>query len=94
MFDDVVYSFQSVVDYRIQLTKEEDKEVLTCKTELIDGKTEIEGELIEVLSNIGSVKEGMESGLLKPPRIEFVEPGEITRTGRMKQRIMDEREPL
>jgi phenylacetate-CoA ligase len=92
LFDNVVYSFPDVVDYRILLTKEADKEALTCKVELVGNERSIEDELADALCNIEPVKEGVESGLLSEPRIEFAEPGEITRTGRMKQRIMDERE--
>lgn len=92
LFDDVVYSFRSIVDYRIQLTKEGNQEILTCIAELIEDDPNIEDKLTEALSSIPPIKDSIESGFMQEPRIQFASPGEITRTGRMKQRIMDERE--
>ena len=93
LFDDVVYGFSDIVDHRILLTREAGKEVLTCKIELMGVSSDIGDKLIDALSGITSVAEGLRSGLLERPRVEVVKPGEIVREGRMKQRIIDERSP-
>jgi phenylacetate-CoA ligase len=91
LFDDVLYAFPNIIDYRILLAKERDKDCLTCKVELNEKETGLEEKLIEVILNIVPVRESVETDLLARPRVEFVEPGEIKREGRYKQRIVDNR---
>jgi phenylacetate-CoA ligase len=91
LFDDVLYAFPNLIDYRILLAKERDKDCLTCKVELIDKEAGLEEKLTEAILNIVPVRESFEANFLTRPRVEFVEPGEIKRAGRVKQRIIDNR---
>ena len=68
-----------------------DKENLVCMIELVQEDPEVEEALRDALLRIVPVRKSVDLGHLKAPTIEFVEAGQITRTGRMKQRIMDER---
>ena len=91
LFDDVLYSFPNLVDYRVILANDGKKDCLTCKVELIEKEARLEEKLTEAILNIAPVKESFEANLLTQPRLEFVEPGEIKRAGRVKQRIIDKR---
>ncbi|MFC1970169.1 hypothetical protein ACFLVV_03000 [Chloroflexota bacterium] len=75
------------------LAKEGDKDCLTCKVELTEKEARLEEKLTEAILNIAPIRESFEANLLTQPRIEFVEPGEIERAGRVKQRIIDNRPP-
>jgi phenylacetate-CoA ligase len=91
LFDDVLYAFPNIIDYRILLARERDKDCLTCKVELIEKEAGLEERLTESLLNIAPIKESFEANLLTRPRVKSVEPGEIKRAGRVKQRIIDNR---
>jgi phenylacetate-CoA ligase len=91
LFDDVLYAFPNLIDYQVFLAKEGDKDCLTCKVELTEKEAKLEEKLTEAILNIAPIRESVEANLLTPPRIEFVEPGEIKRAGRIKQRIIDNR---
>jgi phenylacetate-CoA ligase len=91
LFDDVVYAFPNLIDYRILLAKKGDRDCLTCKVELTEKEPRLEEMLTESLLNITPIRESFEADLLTRPRIEFVAPEEIKRTGRVKQRIIDNR---
>jgi phenylacetate-coenzyme A ligase PaaK-like adenylate-forming protein len=91
LFDDVLYSFPRVIDYRVFLANEGKKDCLTCKVELTEKEAGLEGKLTEAILNITPIRESLEANLLTQPRVEFVEPVEIKRSGRVKQRIIDKR---
>jgi len=91
LFDDVLYAFPNLIDYQVLLAKKGDKDCLTCKVELTEKEAKLEEKLTEAILNIAPIRESVEANLLTQPRIEFVEPGEIKRAGRVKQRIMDNR---
>jgi phenylacetate-CoA ligase len=91
LFDDVLYAFPILIDYRVFLAKEGDKDCLTCKVELTKKEAKLEEKLTEAILNIGPIRESIEANLLTQPRIGFVELGEIKRAGRTKQRITDNR---
>ena len=91
LFDDVLYSFPKLIDYRVFLAKKGDKDCLTCKVELTEREVGLEERLTETILNIAPIRESFEANLLTQPQIEFVEPGEIKRAGRVKQRIIDNR---
>jgi phenylacetate-CoA ligase len=91
LFDDVLYAFPNLIDYRVFLAKEGDKDCLTCKVELAEKKAKLEEKLTGAILNIAPIRESIEANLLTQPRIEFVELGEIKRAGRIKQRIIDNR---
>jgi len=91
LFDDVLYAFSNLIDYRVFLARKGDKDCLTCKVELTEKEASLEEKLTEAILNIVPIRESLEANLLTQPRIEFVEPGEIKRAGRVKQRIIDNR---
>jgi phenylacetate-coenzyme A ligase PaaK-like adenylate-forming protein len=93
LFDDVLYSFPNLIDYRVFLSKEGDKDCLTCKVELTEKEARLGERVTEAILNIAPIRESFEANLLTQPRIEFAEPGEIKRAGRVKQRIIDNRPP-
>jgi phenylacetate-CoA ligase len=91
LFDDKLYAFKELVDYRIILTREGDKEALSCKVELIEENAALEKDLASAIASIDPINRSINDGLLAQPKIEFAQRGETTRAGRMKQRIIDER---
>lgn len=91
LFDDVLYTFPEVIDYRIFLTREGERDSLVCKVESIDRGKNLEERLAEAILRVPQVGEGVAAGLLTGPRVELVEKGELRREGRAKQRIVDNR---
>ncbi len=93
LFDDVLCAFPNLTDYRVHLAKDGDKDCLICKVELTKKEAKLEGKLAQAILNIAPIRESVEAGWLTRPRVEFAEPGEIKRAGRVKQRIVDNRYP-
>ena len=58
--------------------------------EPVEDNPDLESKLPSALLNTPQISESIASGQLEKPRIQFVGPGEITRTGRIEQRIIDE----
>lgn len=91
LFDDVLYAFPEVVDYRVLLIKEGGRDCLICKVELVDQDTKLQERVTDAILGIPQIEESVEAKLLTRPRVELVQPGELRREGRAKQRIVDNR---
>jgi phenylacetate-coenzyme A ligase PaaK-like adenylate-forming protein len=91
LFDDVLYEIPNLVDYRVFLDRTEDKECLSFKIEVAGGQSIPLEEMKRVILKIPSIRKNIEADLMTEPRIELVKQGALRRTGRAKQRIIDER---
>ena len=89
LFDDALYEIPELIDYRIFLSKEGERDGLTCKAEVAREKGVEEG-LLEAILNLPPIKESIEADLMTQPKIELVKLGELRRRERGKQRIMKE----
>lgn len=91
LFDDVLYQIPGLIDYRIHITTEGNKERLVCKTELAAKEASVEERIIEALLSIPPIGKNVETHLMTKPHVELMEPGFLKRTGRAKQRLIDNR---
>ncbi|MFC2028044.1 hypothetical protein ACFLU3_05105, partial [Chloroflexota bacterium] len=90
--DEVLYEIPELIDYRVFISRNGDKDLLNCKVEVLHKSTDIVKKIEQQLLSILSVQKSVESGLLAQPTIELVERGVLRRGGRrMKRRIVDER---
>ncbi len=96
LFDEALYQIPDLVDYRIFLSKENNKDLMTCKVEVLGDREKIgdniEEQVIGQLLGIPAVKNSIDTNLLALPEIEIVERGLLRRGGRsLKRRIKDNR---
>ncbi len=92
LFDEVLYQVQDLVDYRIFLSKNNGKDVMLCKVEILGHGDNINERVSNKLFEIIAVRKSMEAGLLAQPEIEIVDRGVLRRGGRsLKRRIKDNR---
>lgn len=91
LFDDVLYEIPELVDYRVLLIKEQKKECLICRAELLTESTGAQERLLNALLNVPAIRKGIENNLLDQPQIQLVGLGTLRREERAKQRIIDNR---
>jgi phenylacetate-CoA ligase len=80
----------NIIDYRATLSRERDKDLLTCKIATSGDEAYIK-EIAEAITSIPPVKKSIEARLMSPPRVEIVDRESIRRQGRTKQSIIDNR---
>ncbi len=91
LFDEVLYTVPSLVDYRILLTRKGEKGCLICRVELSENKSWNPRRIAQLISNIPPIKESIKDGYLTEPQVELADRNDLKRRGRVKQRIVDNR---
>ncbi len=90
LFDDVLYGIPSLIDYQVIVTREEEKDRLDFKVELLpDSKAlpEIEKRLLSA----PIIGKNVAAGKMARPRIEPAERGSLQSLSRAKKMILDRR---
>jgi phenylacetate-coenzyme A ligase PaaK-like adenylate-forming protein len=92
LFDEALYKIPELVDYRIFLSRNTERDSMLCKVETLgkgDGIADrVTGQLLTIQPIAGSI----EAGLMTRPEIEVVAQGVLRRGGRsLKRRIVDNR---
>jgi phenylacetate-coenzyme A ligase PaaK-like adenylate-forming protein len=90
LFDDVLYSVPGLIDYRIIITGEDKIDLITCKVEMNTKQVDIQ-EIISAILSIPSLCQAVKTRLVAEPRVEIAGRGELRRTGRGKQHLIDNR---
>lgn len=91
MFDDVLFTDSSVIDYQLVLGKDIGKEVLIFKVEATGKGENIGVDINSAILNHPLIKRNLESNRMGSPRVELVRQGALTRLNRAKKLIIDER---
>jgi phenylacetate-coenzyme A ligase PaaK-like adenylate-forming protein len=91
LFDNVLYAFPDVIDYRVILISEGNKDCLICRVELTSERASFEKDLSQAIMEIPQIRQNVEANRLTPPRVELAKTGQLRREGRTKQRIIDKR---
>ncbi|MCQ2056249.1 MAG: AMP-binding protein [archaeon] len=91
LFDEVIFSNKSIVDYRVKITKEGYKDTLTFELETDTQTDVLKEKIIDDVSRITEIKQGLEEDLINKPRVTFVDPGTMKYTVKAKK-ILDCRE--
>jgi len=92
LFDEVLYQIPDLVDYRIFLSKDNGKDHMRCKVEILGDGDNIEEMVTSQLLTIPPVRKSIAAKLLAQSEIEIVRRGVLRRGGRsLKRRIVDNR---
>ena len=91
LFDEALFSDPSVVDYQMKITREGYKDVLTFEIESTNESDLIKQKIVDAISNILEVKNGLEDDLVDVPRVKFIDIGSMEYIAKAKK-IIDLRE--
>ncbi len=92
LLDEALYRIPDLVDYRVFLSREDGRDSMLCKVEILGNGDKIKERVTGQLLTIPSVRNSIESHLLNQPEVEIVERGVLRRGGRsLKRRIKDNR---
>jgi phenylacetate-CoA ligase len=92
MFDDILFSNPEVVDYRLKITKESFKDVLTFEVESTDGNDVLAQRIVSAVSDIMEIVDGIKDDLMDVPRVRFIDVGTIEYRTAKAKRIVDLRQ--
>ena len=91
LFDEAVFIDSNVLDYQVKITKEGYKDVLTFEVESREPSDDLKNRIIDSVSHIMEVEDGINEDLVDTPRVVFVEVGKMEYTIKAKK-ILDLRE--
>lgn len=91
LFDEAVFIEPSIIDYQVKITKEGYKDVLTFEVETSEPSEELRVKLVDSISHIMEIEDGIAEDLVDIPRIEFVDVGTMEYAVKAKK-IIDLRE--
>lgn len=91
LFDEAVFVDSNVIDYQVKITKEGYKDVLTFEIEAKEKSDELKARIIDSVSHIMEIEQGLEEDLIDTPRVEFVDVGTMEYSVKAKK-IVDLRE--
>ena len=87
LFDEAVFKEPSVMDYQVKITKEGYKDVLTLEIESREPSDELKDRIIDSVSHIMEVEDGIAEDLVDIPRVEFVNADSVEYTAKAKKMI-------
>ena len=91
LFDEAVFIDSSVIDYQIRITKEGYKDVLNFEVEAKEPSEDLKQRIIDSVSHIMEVEDGINEDLVDVPRVEFVDIGTMEYAVKAKK-ILDLRD--
>ncbi|MBW1768550.1 MAG: phenylacetate--CoA ligase family protein [Deltaproteobacteria bacterium] len=92
LFDEALYRIPDLVDYRVFLSREDGKDSMLCKVEILGNGNKIKERVTGELLTIPPIRKSIGSDLMTHPEVEIVERGVLRRGGRsLKRRIVDNR---
>jgi phenylacetate-CoA ligase len=91
LFDEVLYKLTDLVDYDLRVTSTGDRERLLFTVELIGSGQGIQDKIKRLLFHEQAVRPLFAEDTMDEPDIMIVPPGGISRMGRAKKKIIDER---
>jgi len=94
LFDDLVFTLPEVVDYQLSLGKENGKDKLRFKIEVIERNKTVQQRISQLLAGYPIIRTNVTQGVMAPPEVELVERGALVRMSRAKKMIIDERQSV
>ncbi|MCL1904729.1 MAG: AMP-binding protein [Methanomassiliicoccaceae archaeon] len=91
LFDETLFENKNVVDYQLIITKEGFKDVLTFEVESKDQSDAVRDSIINAVSKIMEIGDGIREDLIEIPRVVFKEIGSMEYSAKAKK-IIDLRE--
>jgi phenylacetate-CoA ligase len=93
-FDELLFSIPDVIDYQVTLNKEEDKNILMFKIEVVRADENMQQVINESLLNHPVIRRNTEANTLALSHVELMGPGTLTRMNRAKKLIIDKRDMM
>jgi phenylacetate-CoA ligase len=90
LFDDVLFEIPGLVDYQVIVTREEGKDRLDFRIEMLSDAG-IVSEIEKKLLSAPIIARNMAAGKMAAPKVELTNRGEIRSTSRAKKMILDRR---
>jgi phenylacetate-CoA ligase len=90
LFDDVLFAIPGLVDYQVTVTREEGKDRLDFRIELLSAAGDV-SEIEKKLLLAPIIAKNLAAGKMAPPRVEFANRGELRSISRAKRMILDRR---
>ncbi len=91
LFDELLYPCSNVIDYRVLVSRMDDKDILTIRVEVNRLSDEDCRTINEAILRAEPIKRSLESGKVALSRIELVNQGEFASFIRTRRPIIDER---
>ncbi len=91
MFDDVMYHFPGIVDYKLTIADDSGGDAITVDAEVIEESDTLEQEVTKSLVEIPLISKNIKAGYLTHPEVKFLGKKSLTRQGRAKRFIIDNR---
>jgi len=91
LFDESLFVNKNVVDYQMTITKEGFKDVLTFDVESKEQSEDVRASIIDSISKISEIEDGIREDLIAVPRVVFREIGSMAYSAKAKK-IVDLRE--
>ena len=77
LFDEAVFIDPDVLDYSVNITKDDYRDLITVQVEVASESEELREKLVESVSSIMEIADGMNDDLIAKPVIEFIEQGSM-----------------
>jgi len=91
MFDELIFGAPDVIDYQLAFGKEEDKDIILLKAEVIVQSEDTRKAISRALLSHPIIKKNAKNNTMALPRVELVSQGTLVRLTRAKKLIIDER---
>jgi phenylacetate-CoA ligase len=92
LFDDLLFTLTEIVDYQLNLGKEDGKDKLRFKIEVIERSETVQQRIVQLLAGYPIIRKNVTQGIMAPPEVELAERGALIRMTRTKKMIIDERQ--
>ena len=77
LFDEAVFVDPRVLDYQVEISKDGYRDLLTFRVEASEPSEELASKLVDSVSKVMEVADGISEDLVSAPKVEFVEPGSM-----------------
>ncbi|MDR2866826.1 MAG: AMP-binding protein [Methanomassiliicoccaceae archaeon] len=87
LFDEAIFNNKDAVDYQVTITKEGFKDVLTFEVESKDRSDEAKASIIDSVSKIMEIEDGIRDDLIDVPRVRFIDIGAMEYSAKARKII-------
>lgn len=85
LFDECIFSNPSVIGYQVRITKEQYKDIITLEIETDKPSDKLKTKIIDDVSHIMEIEQGIKEDLIDTPRVEFVNVGTTKYAAKMNK---------
>jgi len=89
LFDDLLFSIEGIIDYRVRLQRDENRDRLNFEIETARGGEDLMAEINRTLQSAPVIESNRYNGSMSEPRVELVRLGTFKTADRAKKMIVD-----